>query len=119
MKILTSVILLFLLGYSQVNANQNESKVQYKKYYQQFGQLSKIWDAADNFLKKEKRFDLESRPPNLKIVMPKCISRLVAKWDKENSKNIVVKCPKDITGKSWDIVVRTEKIGVLNWNIKK
>ena len=98
MKNLVLLTALFLFSCTQVNANVNGAKLAYKKYYQRFGQLSKIWDAADYFLRKENVNDFEAMPPNLKIVMPECVSELVAKWASKNSQNIVITCPKDITG---------------------
>ena len=110
---------LFLLSCSQVNSNVNDSKMEYKQYYQQFGQLSQIWNTADYFLEKENMHALEAMPPNPKIVLPKCVSELVAKWESKNSKNVVIECPKDITGKNWDILVKTRKVGIVDWSIEK
>ena len=119
MKNLVLLSALFLFSCTQVHANANDPKSAYKKYYQRFGQLAKVWDAADYFLRKENVNAFEAMPPNLKIVMPECVSELVAEWESKNSKNIVIGCPEDITGNSWDILVETRKVGTIDWSIKK
>lgn len=108
---------MFMAGCSYGDVNENSHKLQYKKYYQQFGELSKIWDVADDFLAKENKNELEAMPPDLKIVVPKCLNKLIAKWQDKNKKNIVVLCSKDTTGSSWDVLVETNKIGVVSWSI--